>query len=143
MKLYYHLFISINCSFFVYRLLAMVKKQRRPVNAIDYEENVIESEKNPVRKQWVDYDNVEDDDPFNLFGTAKPQQQFHSDTEDSSDDNTYHKRYSRDNSLDGKREKSMKLRLGAGFDSRVNSSQGVIDLRAKLQGKRRTGNRNW
>ncbi|XP_059140351.1 nuclear cap-binding protein subunit 3-like [Physella acuta] len=103
------------------------------------EGEVVEEEEEylPVKKEWVDYDNVEDDDPFNLFGVSKVEAVKNYKSGDDHEDDWDRRRG----------DKNMKHRLGGGYagskGQRVELPAGTIDLRAKLQGKRRAGNQNW
>lgn len=106
---------------------------------------------------YVDYDNVEDDDPFNLFGTAAPKESFsvvggrdYESNEENNDRDFEDSFYARrrgygdsdeDNWRRDRRDdwrKSTRTEEGAG-----RLGGGGLDLRAKLQAKRKAGNRNW
>ena len=101
----------------------------------------------PQQKQWVDYDNVEDDDPFNLFGTSKPDsgvltvKQHVSDSEEE-DRDRYRGRRDRDRD-----HRSASHRQGKwnerGSSYGKSDKIGAGDLRAKLVGRRRNNTRNW
>lgn len=89
----------------------------------------------PRRKEWVDYDNVEDDDPFNLFGTsrrAQPKNVADNAENDSGEENEdngdYRRAFRRDDDRPGR---DVRQRLG------------TSDLRAKIQGLKRVNNRTW
>lgn len=83
------------------------------------------------RKEWVDYDNVEDDDPFNLFGTSKQTQSLTRTAFDGGDENVENRRSVRGQEEDEWRSRDVKQRLGS------------TDLRAKIQSLKRVSNRNW
>ena len=114
-------------------------------------------ERNPLvsnrHRGYVDYDNVEDDDPFNLFGTAAPKEtlpiSIGSGVDrmlgNSDDENDYEERY-----YGGGRRRLAEAdddrRRDSWKDSRREEGGGAggrIDLRAKLQARRRAGNKNW
>ncbi|BFZ05460.1 hypothetical protein BsWGS_08499 [Bradybaena similaris] len=89
----------------------------------------------PRRKEWVDYDNVEDDDPFNLFGTSRrgpPKNVVDNDDnhsgEENEDNGDYRRTFRRDDDRPGR---DVRQRLG------------TSDLRAKIQGLKRVNNRTW
>ncbi|CAL1536777.1 unnamed protein product [Lymnaea stagnalis] len=137
------------------RRLARIQKETKkwPKHDLDaYQEDeveeVVEEEKYaPVKKEWVDYDNVEDDDPFNLFGTAKVEAAPpHYALSDNENDDISHKQRHRSHT-DNRRDKTLQQRIGSGFDKsrsqRTEAPMGGVDLRAKLEGRRRAGNRNW
>ena len=89
-------------------------------------------------KQWVDLDNVQDDDPFNLFGTSKPEaaSKMLSDSDDE-DSRQYHSFSRGQKSRYQSTDRRLSRREGGGS---VNVGAG--DLRAKLMGRRRN-NRNF
>ncbi|RUS72364.1 hypothetical protein EGW08_019880, partial [Elysia chlorotica] len=114
-------------------------------------------ERNPPisqkRRGYVDYDNVEDDDPFNLFGTAAPKETLPAGvygSDEENDENGFEERYyggrrgfTEADDRRGRGENSWKNSREAGGGLGGTVGGGGLDLRAKLQAKRRAGNRNW
>ena len=129
----------------------------------DYEEQIrypTYEERNPLagqkRRGYVDYDNVEDDDPFNLFGTTAPKETLPGvtsrlyDSDEENDENDFERRYysgsrgftEADDRTRERREHRWKNSWEEGGGGNRAGGDG-LDLRAKLQAKRRAGNRNW